>query len=75
MSFREFGPNGLPMENERKRKCWKTLESLNRAEKAVEYLGDGDINCSFYVWKSLKFLVKKTKGIRNQSQNCDHPHH
>ena len=57
---------------------WKDKQILGfyqRVEKAVVHEGDGDINCSWCVWKSSQKLQKETGGIGNQMKNWDHIDH
>ena len=44
-----------------------------RAEKAMEHEGDGDINCSWRTWNDLQRIGNGTRRLRNQKTSRDHP--
>ena len=63
--------SGPQSQNKRKRKDKQIIGSYQRAEKTVEYHGDGDTNCRWCTWKSPQRLVKETRGMVNRSKNQD----
>ena len=46
--------------------------TLQKTKKAVEHECNGDTNCSWYIWNSLKKLEKGTGTVGNQRKNRDH---
>ena len=57
----------------RKEKYWEEL--YQRIKKAVEHVGNGDINCNWYSWNSSQRFGKGTGRIENWRMTWDHPNY